>query len=159
MQHLVLRITSAGAAAFFGGLFIGWIVLGKPFTGPDKAEATPVALEFKKVEKPTVVAAPREELPSPPAAAPRETDAPKAPPLKVAEPAMPQKTEEPQKTEDKPAPPAARPADTPRTQPDAKVTPPAATPTDVFPTRKQQKKIVKALPQVIIGLLNDDDDD
>lgn len=163
MPNFAFRIMSAGAAAFFGGLFVGWIVLGQPFAGSDRAVA---AAPVPRVEAPKpgrIALRPDDERLADPGAAPREL-APEVRPApkeeakpKAADPKIADtkpaeaKPLDPKPAESKPA--EAKPGDV--AKPDAKPGEP-----EIFPTRRL-KKIAKGskLPGMIVGLLDDDEDD
>jgi hypothetical protein len=159
MPNLTFRIMSAGAAAFFGGLFIGWMVLGKPFAAPDKAVAASFRSEIPRpgriatfdepLADPGSRPALRDTAPDtrPPAA--RDESKPRAPETKIAEP----KPEVAKPVQGKPldAKPAdARPADA-KPQPGAEP--------EIFPTRRLKKLAERGRLQRLIGMLDDEDDD
>lgn len=161
MSHYAFRIMSAGAAAFFGGLFVGWIVLGQPFAGSDRAVAAAPVQRFEAPKPGRITLRPEDERLADPGAAPREPAPevrpapkeeakPKAPDLKIAE----QKPAETKPLDPKPAdakPVENKPADVAK----------PATPDqpEIFPTRRLKKIAKGNLPGMIIGLLDDDEDD
>ncbi|RTL72481.1 MAG: hypothetical protein EKK41_04450 [Hyphomicrobiales bacterium] len=163
MPHFALRIMSAGAAAFFGGLFVGWIVLGQPFAGSDRAVAAAPVQRFEAPKPGRIALRPEDERLADPGAVPREA-APEVRPAPKEE-AKP-RAAEPKIAEQKPAEvkplDPKKPADSKPTEtkpgdvakPDAKPGEP-----EIFPTRRLKKIAKGALPGMIIGLLDDEDDD
>ncbi|MDX2202162.1 MAG: hypothetical protein NW223_05390 [Hyphomicrobiaceae bacterium] len=158
MPNLTFRIMSAGAAAFFGGLCIGWIVLGKPFSTTERAVAATMRAELPRPgripfhgDEPAADPAGRETAPSAPdtrIAQPKPLEArPTAPKPEPAKPA-----------EVKPAEVKPAPATPPPPAAGVKM-PPDATP-EVFPTRRLKKLADRARVRgLLAGLMDPDEDD
>lgn len=148
MPALTVRILSAGAAAFFGGLAIGWVVLGKPFTTSSHAV---VATMRAELPKPGRISATDEPMADPlPRLAPREAQ----PPAKIAQPA-PTEIRQPSAT-----PETGKPAEAAPASPTPGATPKPASEPEIFPTRRLKKLADRArLKGLVAGLLDDEEED
>lgn len=152
MPALALKILSAGAAAFFGGLAIGWVVLDQPFPTSSRAVAATMRAELPK---PGRISSPAEEPYADPAPryAPRET-APEQPPAKISQP----KPAEIRQPAAKPEP--TKPAEATPAAPTSGATLKPAVDPEIFPTRRLKKLADRGkLKGLVAGLLDDEDDD